>query len=106
MTRVLSSRQARRPAARAASSCADFSPLTGSPPPLPVTTPAAGTVEGLERRVLMSVYTVTTTADDGPGSLRQTIERTNGSGGADEIRFDIPAPAAGTGTIPGVRTIL
>ena len=55
-------------------------------------------VQGLEPRVLMSVYTVTTTADAGPGSLREAIVSANAAGGTttDEIRFDIPGPGVHT----------
>ena len=50
-------------------------------------------VEGLESRVLLAVFTVTTTADSGPGSLRQAI--LDGARPASfldpaVIRFDIP----------------
>jgi hypothetical protein len=41
------------------------------------------------------VITVTTTADDGPGSLRQAIVTANTSPGADDIRFRIPGGVAG-----------
>jgi hypothetical protein len=53
--------------------------------------------ERLESRRLLAVFTVTSTADDGPGSLRQAIVEANAAPGFDEIRFDIPGP--------GVRTI-
>lgn len=36
-----------------------------------------------------ATFTVTTTADDGPGSLRQAIADANASPEADEIRFDL-----------------
>ena len=41
----------------------------------------------LETRQLMAVYTVTNTADSGPGSLRQAIADANGAG-SDTIDFD------------------
>ncbi|HXE55900.1 MAG TPA: CAP domain-containing protein, partial [Tepidisphaeraceae bacterium] len=47
-------------------------------------------VEGLESRVLLSTYLVTTNADSGPGSLRQAITDSNSSGNAsNEIDFAI-----------------
>ena len=44
-----------------------------------------------------ATFTVTTTADSGPGSLRQAITDANGSAGADTIAFNIPG--AGVHTI-------
>jgi hypothetical protein len=44
-----------------------------------------------------ATYTVTTTADSGPGSLRQAIIDANGNPGADAIHFNIPG--AGVHTI-------
>ncbi|HJT30908.1 MAG TPA: Calx-beta domain-containing protein, partial [Pirellulales bacterium] len=41
-------------------------------------------------------FTVTTTADSGPGSLRQTILNANANPGTDEITFDIPGVAPHT----------
>src|SRR3954447_12244462 len=52
--------------------------------------------EALERRTLLAVFTVTTTADGGAGSLRQAILDANGAAGADEIRFDIAGPGVHT----------
>lgn len=49
-----------------------------------------------------AVFTVTTTAADGAGSLRQAIADANANPGGDTIAFDIPAPqcsAAGVCTI-------
>ncbi|HET7720199.1 MAG TPA: right-handed parallel beta-helix repeat-containing protein, partial [Acidimicrobiales bacterium] len=39
-------------------------------------------------------FTVTTTADSGPGSLRQAISDANQNPGADTIEFEIPSPPA------------
>src|SRR5262245_50386468 len=47
-------------------------------------------VEGLEDRTAPAVFSVTTTADDGPGSLRQAIDDANGASGADTITFALP----------------
>lgn len=47
-------------------------------------------VEPLEDRTLPVVFLVTTTADSGPGSLRQAIDSANASFGADTIRFQLP----------------
>jgi len=44
----------------------------------------------LENRCLPSVFTVTTTADAGPGSLRQAILDSNSVPGGDLIQFAIP----------------
>src|SRR5579884_3711203 len=41
--------------------------------------------ESLEPRVLLSTYLVTTTADGGPGSLRQAILDADANPGADTI---------------------
>ena len=46
-------------------------------------------VEVLEGRRLPSTFTVTKTADSGPGSLRQAIEDANADPGPDTIAFDI-----------------
>jgi hypothetical protein len=46
-------------------------------------------LEILERRCLPSIFTVTTTADSGPGSLRQAILDANGHVGLDAIHFAI-----------------
>ncbi len=48
--------------------------------------------ERMESRHLLAVFTVTTTADSGPGSLRQAITQSNlPHAGADTINFAIPA---------------
>ncbi|HEY6563003.1 MAG TPA: right-handed parallel beta-helix repeat-containing protein, partial [Pirellulaceae bacterium] len=46
--------------------------------------------EALEDRRVMAVFTVTTTADAGAGSLRQAILDANAMANADDIVFDIP----------------
>src|SRR5262245_21591554 len=64
-------------------------------------------LEALEDRTLPSAYVVTTTADSGPGSLRDAIDQINadtslslfpspGTPGVDEIDFDVTA-ASDTG---------
>lgn len=47
-----------------------------------------------------STFVVSTTADSGPGSLREAITLANGNPGADTIRFDIAAPL-----VDGAHTI-
>ena len=47
-------------------------------------------VDAIESRLLLSTIMVTTTADDGPGSLRQAINMANAEGGTNTIAFDIP----------------
>jgi hypothetical protein len=47
-------------------------------------------IDAVESRLLLSTITVTTTADDGPGSLRQAIEMADADGGTNTIDFDIP----------------
>ena len=47
-------------------------------------------IETVERRLLLTTYVVTNTADSGPGSLRDAINVANGHAGADIIDFDIP----------------
>ena len=86
MTRVLSPRPVRHGPRR---------PSRLFPPPRP--RPRDARAEPLETRALLSVYTVTTTADEGAGSLRQAIDDANAAPGADEIRFDVPGE--------GVRTV-
>ena len=49
----------------------------------------ANAVETLEVRALLSTFTVTSTANDGAGSLRQAIVDANANAGADEITFAI-----------------
>jgi hypothetical protein len=44
----------------------------------------------LEPRTLLSTFTVTTTADAGPGSLRRAMLDANALAGADQIVFAIP----------------
>jgi hypothetical protein len=56
--------------------------------------------ECLEVRRLLATLAVTTSADDGPGSLRQAILTGNGIPGADKIEFDIPAAP---GTVQTIR---
>jgi hypothetical protein len=62
--------------------------------------------ERLEPRTLLAVFTVITTADDGPGSLRQAILDANASPnttpGADEVRFAIPGEP---GTVHTLRPL-
>ena len=53
----------------------------------------ATAAETLESRVLLAAFTVTTTADDGPGSLRQAVIDANASPGADTIT--VAAAASG-----------
>ena len=53
-------------------------------------------LETLDNRDLPSVFTVTTTADSGPGSLRQAILDTNAAAGADTIAFNIPGTGVHT----------
>jgi hypothetical protein len=52
--------------------------------------------ERLEGRTLLSVFTVTTTADSGPGSLRQAILDADAATSADEVRFAIPGTGVHT----------
>ena len=55
--------------------------------------------EPLEPRLLLSDFTVTTTGDAGPGSLRQAILDANATPARDIIRFAIPGEAGITPTI-------
>src|SRR5215218_6853479 len=52
--------------------------------------PAPCVAEVFEPRVLLAVFTVTTTDDAGPGSLRQAITSANSAAGGDVIEFNIP----------------
>jgi len=49
--------------------------------------PAAHAVEALEGRVLLSTYMVSNLNDSGAGSLRDDIQMSNGTGGANSITF-------------------
>jgi parallel beta-helix repeat protein len=53
-----------------------------------------------------ATYTVTTTADSGPGSLREAIGAANVSAGGDNIYFNIPTADAGYDVNTGVWTIM
>ena len=90
MDRLCSSGEARRDFARPA--CAPPRPLVAGTSSGRARLPRPR-AEGLEGRVLLSVFTVTTTADDGAGSLRQAILSANTAPGADEVRFNIPGEA-------------
>src|SRR4051812_13641582 len=48
-------------------------------------------VETLENRAVPATFTVTTGANDGPGSFRQAILDSNGTPGPDTIAFNIGA---------------
>src|SRR2546421_6721826 len=50
--------------------------------------------EPLERRLLLATFTVTSTADAGPGTLRQAILDANASPTPDTIDFNLPTGAA------------
>jgi len=52
--------------------------------------------EKLENRTLLSVFTVTSAADSGAGSLRQAIANANAHSGADTIQFNIAGAGAQT----------
>jgi parallel beta-helix repeat protein len=52
-----------------------------------------------------AVYTVTTTADSGPGSLRMAVINANASGSGNTIQFNIPTSDAGYNASTGVWTI-
>jgi len=56
--------------------------------------------------VQAAVYTVTTSADSGPGSLRQAITSSNAACAADTINFNIPGAAAGTAAVITLTTTL
>ena len=53
-----------------------------------------------------ATFTVTTTADSGPGSLRQAIDDANAAAGADTIAFSIPGPGIHTITPLSLLPIL
>ena len=67
-------------------------PASASPLPPPAAEP-------LEPRRLLATFTVTTTADDGPGSLRQAILDANVAPGGDAIHFVIAGDAGAVQTI-------
>ena len=53
---------------------------------------SAELLESLEPRVLLTTYAVTSTADSGPGTLRDAITAANANPGPDAITFDLPGP--------------
>src|SRR5262249_59398435 len=53
----------------------------------------------LEDRLLLTLFSVTTTADSGAGSLRQAILDANGNPGGDSIIFSILVGGGGVQTI-------
>ena len=57
---------------------------------------AAAAVEALEGRRLLAAFTVTSTADTGPGSLREALALSNASPGLDTIQFEIPGSGVHT----------
>ncbi len=60
---------------------------------------------GLNAAIFAATYTVTTTDDSGPGSLRQAILDANAHSGADVIVFNIPAADPHFNSDLGVWTI-
>ncbi|WP_165064364.1 Calx-beta domain-containing protein [Paludisphaera rhizosphaerae] len=56
-------------------------------------------LEACERRVLLSTFTVSSTADDGPGSLRQAIIQANADVGQAPSLIQFAIPASGFQTI-------
>ena len=58
-----------------------------------------GRAEPLEPRTLLATFVVTTTADEGAGSLRQAILDANASAGLDAVHFAIPGEAVMVHTI-------
>src|SRR3954470_1837899 len=67
--------------------------------------PSAASCERLESRRLLSTYPVTTTADTGPGSLRQAILDANANPGPDDITFAIgsgPVSIAPASALPDI----
>jgi hypothetical protein len=57
------------------------------------------------QRVRAATYTVSTTNDSGPGSLRQAIVDANNNAGPDTIEFNIPKSDPGYSSSDGVWTI-
>src|SRR5438105_10835734 len=50
--------------------------------------PGAVSHEGLESRLLLASFAVTTLNDSGPGSLRQAVVAANDHAGSDTVTFD------------------
>ena len=63
--------------------------------------------EVIERRLLLTTYTVTTTADAGRGSLRDAINQVNNDDGPDVIDFKIGniSEGGGTGSSQSILTL-
>lgn len=57
---------------------------------------AVARLEALETRQLLSMFTVTTSADSGTGSLRDAITSANSTTGSSTIDFDIPGTGVQT----------
>jgi parallel beta-helix repeat protein len=68
-------------------------------------------IEGMEKRILLSTFTVTNTNDTGSGSFRDAIQKANSSSGADVINFKIGSglktitPRSGLPTLTGPTTV-
>jgi titin len=62
-------------------------------------------VEALEERLAPATFSVTNTADSGPGSLRRAISNSNNTPGFDTINFNIPTSDAGYNSTTGTWTI-
>jgi hypothetical protein len=56
----------------------------------------SGSIEPLEARIAPATFVVTTTADNGPGSLRQAILDANSTEEPDQITFEIPGEGVQT----------
>src|SRR5437016_3422460 len=82
----------------------DCAHASGRRPRSFLTAAARAVVQRLERRLLLSTaFPVTTTADSGPGSLRQAILDANSTPGADVIQFNIDG--AGVHTIAPLTSL-
>lgn len=62
-------------------------------------------VHQLEDRTAPAIFTVTTTADTGPGSLRQAITDANAATGADSVAFSLPAGPQTISLLTALATI-
>lgn len=51
-------------------------------------------LQDLETRVAPAIFTVTTLADSGPGSLRDALAKADTEPGPDKVVFKLPTPVA------------
>ncbi|ADV60856.1 hypothetical protein Isop_0259 [Isosphaera pallida ATCC 43644] len=84
---------------------APSNPVIPSDPPEAVRSASAGAARMIDWSRVASPIVVTTTADQGPGSLRDALEQANRHPGPDVIRFRIPTVTASVAVIQPTRPL-